>query len=803
MSQLKVIAVLLAAIFLSGTVCAKQSSSASSKSKKTTSEHKKTTSASNKAAQKKASAKTPQSTATKKTTKKTVSKSHARKSVKSRRRFHHVRVSPAKLRRMKRAFVKSEDLKPMALQLIDLRSKPAYAGVEAYARKHPGTDEAAMAWLAVGYAHLLDKEYPQAQDALKKAQRHAGELADYVRFMLAQSYAGQNDWPQVVATLRNFQKDSPESIFRHDVVDIYGNALVATGHADEAVPYLEANRQPTRADVELALGRAYVKAGQAARGGEILRHLYITMPASPEADAAATDLQTLQASGALPPPAFNERKQRATLLMQANRFSDAVNEYRALLNDAPPDEKPALQVALGVALRRAGKDSEAAGLLQNTQVTGEANAIRLYNLGELARDKGDDAAFLDNLNRMRQEVPTSAWFATALLSAGNKYLLAKDYDHAIDAYRELYTRFPKDPRASYTHWKAAWLDYRQGRLDQAKEEFQEQIARWPNDDQVAAALYWRGRVAEAENDRSTAIAFYAKVSDRFRNYYYGFLGRERLKQLGPLQTVSTNTLLNAIPRPKPLPEEAQETDPPPGDLHVEKSKLLENAGLTDYAVKELQEADGGQGANWATLQIGRIYRDAGKYYRSLQVLKRAVPAYYSLDFGALPREYWKHLFPRPYWSDLQNYAGQNDLNPDLVASLIRQESEFNPNAISYANAWGLMQLLPKVGRGEAKELKMRFSQELLLSPTVNLRLGTRYLKEMIDHYNGQVEYALAAYNAGTNRVDDWLASGNFKDVPEFVESIPFTQTREYVQAIMRNAQVYRQLYAGQKAERGE
>ncbi|HEU5403896.1 MAG TPA: transglycosylase SLT domain-containing protein [Terriglobales bacterium] len=786
MSRLKVIAVLAAAIILSGILTATQSSTPTTKSRKPSS-----TSASKKSA------------ATKKTATRAGAKSRSKTTAKSRRKVKRVRVSPAKLRRMKKAFVASAELKPMALQLLDTRSKPAYAGVEAYARKHPGTDEAAMAWLAVGYAHLLDKEYPQAQDALKKAQPHAGELDDYVLFMLAQSYAGQGNWALVATALHNFRKDSPESIFNHDVVDIYGNALVATNRAEEAIRYLEENREPTRADVELALGRAYVKAGQAAKGGEILRHLYITMPSSPEADAAANDLQTLQASGVLPPAVYGERKQRAALLVQANRFSDAANEYRALLNDAPQDEKPAIQVALGAALRRSGNNRDAADLLQSVQVTGEANAIRLYNLGEIARDKNDDAAFIDNLNRMRQEVPTSGWFATALLSAGNMYLLEKDYDKAIDSYRELCTRFPNDPRASYTHWKAAWLDYRQGRLDQAKQEFTDQIRQWPKDDQVAAALYWRGRIAEAENDRTTAVAFYAKVSDRFRNYYYGYLGRDRLKQLGPLETVSTSTLLEAIPRPKPLPEEAQETEVPAGDLHVEKSKLLENAGLTDYAVKELQEADGGKSANWATLQIGRIYRDAGKYYRSLQILKRAVPSYYSLDLSALPREYWLHLFPRPFWSDLQNYSGQNGLNPDLVASLIRQESEFNPSAISYANAWGLMQLLPKVGKGEAHELKMRFSQDQLLSPTVNLRLGTRYLKEMIDHYNGQVEYALAAYNAGTNRVDDWLASGKFQDVPEFVESIPFTQTREYVQAIMRNAQVYRQLYAGQKPERGE
>jgi soluble lytic murein transglycosylase len=225
-----------------------------------------------------------------------------------------------------------------------------------------------------------------------------------------------------------------------------------------------------------------------------------------------------------------------------------------------------------------------------------------------------------------------------------------------------------------------------------------------------------------------------------------------------------------------------------------------NAGLTDFAVRELQAAGGGSGANWATLQISRIYQDAGLHHRALQFLKRSVNNYYSLDITALPRPYWEALFPKPYWADLRRSAADNGLDPYMVASLIRQESEFNPGAVSHANAWGLMQLLPATGKTEAKQVGIRhFSTGLLLEPTTNIRLGTRFLRKMVDEYNGQVEYALAAYNAGTNRVDDWRAVGRYNDITEFVESIPFTETREYVQAIVRNAQVYKRLYPTETA----
>jgi soluble lytic murein transglycosylase len=141
----------------------------------------------------------------------------------------------------------------------------------------------------------------------------------------------------------------------------------------------------------------------------------------------------------------------------------------------------------------------------------------------------------------------------------------------------------------------------------------------------------------------------------------------------------------------------------------------------------------------------------------------------------------------------------------MVASLIRQESEFNPSVISYANAYGLMQLLPSVGKSMAREEGMsHFETFQLLDPATNIRLGTRYLRKMLDRFGGVQEYALAAYNAGDERVADWQAAGPYHGIDEFVESIPFTQTRDYVQGILRNEDIYRSIdvVAGTQSKTG-
>ena len=695
---------------------------------------------------------------------------------------------------MTRAFVASADLKVMARQLLENRTPAAYNGVESYARRHAGTDAGALAWLAMGDAHVLDQQYPQAILALEKAKPHAGELFDYVRYLEAISYGAEGNSARVIELLRTFDKDAPESIFLNDVVDVYGNALAAQGKSQEAIAYLEAHRVPVRASVELALGKSYLHSEHPEKGMEILKHLYFTMPSSAEAADAAT---TLTANGSALEGSYSDEMTRADLLAKAGRWTDAARAYRLLLDKAPITQLGAVQVALASVLRHTDA-KEGRKLLEQVEPIGEANAQRLYLLGEIARNDNNESAVVQNLEHMRQAVPASTWFEQALLSAANMYLLEKNYDRAIDMFREMQQRFQSSPRASYSHWKAAWLTYRQGRREDAKRDFENQVAWYPDHPEVPAALYWRARIAEDEQDYGLARAWYTKLGNRFHNYYYGYLGRERLAALPAAASnvsLRQDPTLVLIPELKAAGPEALELEPPLNQLRAEKSRLLMNAGLNEYAIRELKAEQGGQGARWSTLQIARIYEDSGQSHRAIQFLKKALPGYYSVDLDGLPRVYWEILFPRIYWADVQRQAQANALDPYLVASLIRQESEFNPGALSHANAYGLMQLLPQVGKSEARVAHIKgFSTASLLTPSVNIQLGTHYFKEMVTQFNGQVEYALAAYNAGGNRVDDWLQNGHYRDVPEFVESIPFTETREYVQAIMRNAKMYQRLY---------
>jgi soluble lytic murein transglycosylase len=160
-----------------------------------------------------------------------------------------------------------------------------------------------------------------------------------------------------------------------------------------------------------------------------------------------------------------------------------------------------------------------------------------------------------------------------------------------------------------------------------------------------------------------------------------------------------------------------------------------------------------------------------------------------------PREFWQYFFPMPYRPELVADAQAHYLDPYLVAGLIRQESEFNPDAVSPANADGLMQVRPGTGAEFARAAGIRsFTARMLFQPEVNLKIGTAIFRSMLDKNGGSMEQTLAAYNAGPNRLAEWLTWSTYREPAEFIESIPFTETRDYVQAVIRNAEMYRRLY---------
>ena len=705
----------------------------------------------------------------------------------------------AKSQKLRQAFVASSQLRPMAQQLATMRSPAAYAGVSAYAHAHTG-EAAAAAYLAIGHAYLLDRKYPEAVSALHSANLAGQSLDDYADYLTAQVYLQNNKLPDAESVLNSFIQKHPDSIFVHSVPILEANLFLQEEDPQAALRILDAHRVETiagKADFQLALAKANLMAGHTSEALQQFRRLYLNFPLSQEAAQARAQLVSSGELASLPP---EERRHHADALYAATRYSEAEEEYRSLAGDSALDAstRNGLLVAAAASdwkLKRLNKQE----LDRLPDSDDEAGARRLYLLMELARNKDDGETQRTIVEQMKTRFPESPWLAEALYSSGNMYLLRKDFPHAIEYYTELARRFPKSCESPHTgacsnyspssHWRAAWLNYRLGQYAEAARLFDEQIANFPGGKEIPSALYWRGRLYEQENHKpEMAAGYYRTVARVYRHYYYAALAQERLAQLGQVTPVSFS-VLEAM-QPESIPELSD--DVPEDDPHVVKAKLLANAGLNEYIAPEIQAADGS--SEWGSFAEAEIFASYGETWHAMRLLKHAIPFYTSAPIESIPMAYWRILFPQPYWPDIKENSANNGLDPYMVAALIRQESEFNPGAVSNKSAYGLMQLLPSVGKSMAKQEGIHsFETSQLLNPSTNIRLGTLYLKRTMDRFGGRPEYAFAAYNAGDERVLDWQSIGHYRDMDEFVESIPFTETRDYVQAIVRNQEIYREL----------
>jgi soluble lytic murein transglycosylase len=700
----------------------------------------------------------------------------------------------ARTARIKQAFVASSELRPMAQQLALLRTPAAYGGVTGYAHSHSG-EAASAAYLALGHAYLADRRYQDAAEDFRQSKQAGQELADYADFLGAQADHEAGNETAAEALLHGYAARYPDSIFIVQVPELEANVLLTLNNPAEAQRVLaEAPEDAGRAGYQLAQGLVAAALGQPEQAVQFYRKLLLSHPLTQDASTARAKLAAMGAETAL---TVSELHSLGDAYYNAGRYGEALEQFEALkrregLDAATRNDFAIDAAACELKLKRL-TPAEVQGLADTPD---EHGARRLYLLMELARNRDDGEDQQRIVALMEADFPKSQWLAEALLSSGNMYMLRRDYPMAVKYFSSLAAHFPDNSNAAYAHWRAGWLSYRQGLKADAERMFDEQIKLYPAAKETVSALYWRARLYETEDHKpADAASNYRALVRAYQHYYYAQLARQRLTSLGQSVPVDEPQLDRLQAPVVPVLVDTFPEDSP----HLAKARLLANAGLNDYIAAEI--AADPDSSSWSALAEAQIYASYGETYRAMRALKKALPYAASAPIKSIPLAYWRILFPKAWWETIKTESEKNNLDPYFVASLIRQESEFNPSVVSYANAWGLMQLLPSTGKQMAREEGMTHFQTFqLLDPETNIRLGTRYLRQMLDKVGGVPEYAMAAYNAGDSRVTDWQSAGPYSGMDEFIESIPFTQTREYVEAILRNEETYRAIDAAAAAQ---
>jgi soluble lytic murein transglycosylase len=666
-----------------------------------------------------------------------------------------------------------------------------------YANAHPNDKNGALALLALGATEIDERQFGDALLHLTAAAKRLPTLADYTAYLSAVSQAELRQFSDTEKTLAPVWQATPASPYVPRSVTLQVNSFLQDSKPARALELVQRHLTDfTFPQAELLLARSYEADGNHDAAAAHYQKIYIEYPLSNEASDAQAALTHY------PAPDTQALLGRGLKLVDGADYDRARKELTALLPVLSGANLELARVRIGAARHLAREDKQAYEYLSSFQASApEVEAERLYNLMECARRLDHIDEMRSILDKISASYPQSIWRFNALLSAANYYTAHSQSDVAEPLYRTCSESFPNEPRSAQCQWRIAWTQYLRDAPSAAK-LLQEHLTRYPDSDRVSTALYFLGRIAESKSDLGTARVYYEKIDKAFPNYYYAMLARDRLS----LQTIS-----GATPAPDALqflsglqltPRHPSETFVATATTtqRIERSHLLASAGLDDLAENELRfgaKTDGQPQILAVELAELANRRDAPD--QAIRYIKHYASGYLSLSIDNAPDKFWRLAFPMPYRHSLEEYSRQQSLDPFLVAALIRQESEFNTKAVSPSNARGLTQVLPSTARQLSRQLKIpRYSTRMLFTPDMNLKIGTYYLKALSDQLQGKWEETLASYNAGKSRVNSWTSSANYHEPAEFVESIPFSETRVYVQSVLRNAEVYRRLY-GSKA----
>ena len=337
-----------------------------------------------------------------------------------------------------------------------------------------------------------------------------------------------------------------------------------------------------------------------------------------------------------------------------------------------------------------------------------------------------------------------------------------------------------DPALQYI-WDRAWGAYARDDLNGAKPLFRFIADTYKNVNVRRQSEYWYARTIERLGDREGSAAIYKKLAASPYVDVYAQHSLKRGAARPPNQQPDTNR--------EDWPQIAEREMPRELRLGYELTALSQTRDARVEIERNMSHAN----TRYAHALLVDLYAATGEPLQMYKIFRQAWPQIATVEQDQVPPYFMKLYYPMRYHDSIRKYAKENGLDPYLVMALILQESYYNPKAKSRVGATGLMQLMPPTAKELAHQLRVPFAVTRLENPEVNVRLGTRHLKMLVNMFGGETKLAVASYNAGQGNVMKWRRAAPRKPLDEFLESIPFPETRNYVKRVTLLTSSYERL----------
>ena len=399
------------------------------------------------------------------------------------------------------------------------------------------------------------------------------------------------------------------------------------------------------------------------------------------------------------------------------------------------------------------------------------------------------------VTQLEEVNPASTWLPEAYQKMAETHEVLDDEKSADFWWQKLAGKFPRSKEAEIAFWKLAWYRYRnqhyRDALHYIHQEFEYQN---PSPEVSAKFLYWQGKLQYFAGQSDQADQTFKKLRQEWPNTYYNL---RFLNQPGEWSSQIRSLGISA-PQRKFW---HQTPVPPTGKIKklVKWYEFLFAVGQNEQAVFEILHdvpRYNKRSIIWKGSEL--LYR-----HEEFYPLQNFVSNYFLYDLKKLSlrepssedQTLWQFAYPRPYWSFIEERSRKAGIDPYWVLATIREESLYDPHALSIADAHGLMQLIHRTAYKMARQQKVNLTNiNNLYDPYINIRLGTHYLGNLAREFHDRLVYVSGGYNAGEHRVREWLKKYGELPMDEYVESIPFRETRNYVKRVFRSYHLYKKIY---------
>ena len=686
-------------------------------------------------------------------------------------------------------------------------------------------------------AALQVNEAPSALAHMKAIERAMPEVGDFILAQTAHAQRASGQWKQALATWQRLIEKWPDTA----LAKAAKYAIADAHYATQQLPQAQAAYESALADLPDAeqaegarfnLARIAELQGRFADASAAYATLAYTEAGSAFSDPAMERLNAMIAKRRAPQPTFAHQLSRFDRTLSRHSAEENKAELARLASIAPTG---AADLITFRAARLAMRERDYKTAIANFKTLADkANGwSQLEYKGWIAKcymAADDTDAAVRAYKELAEAYANKAEGRDALYKAGWLAFNAGEYATAVKVFGDFLTRYGRDRQADEAAWYVAWSLYRAGDLPKAMDQLAALRTRYSSSSLVPRTYYWQGRMLVALGRADEAREAYRQTIALAPLDYYGVLAQQRLAELArdtrPVATADEKPVMIASIDNRTLPT----TETPEVAAEVE-GVILPHAGvLTAHADDGLPWGsaafawDTPAGKRMLRLVALHAYSAAADVVPSLPAkpgqektdvaYARARMMYALGDYNAAyriaaivfrneiddsptaaNRAYMRLAYPDAHSTLVEDAAREFTVSPLLVLSIMRQESAFDDRARSSASANGLMQIIPVTATKIAKALDASdYEDARVTEKPINVRFGTWYLGQLMHKFHGNPVLAIASYNAGPGAVTKWVDTKHKLTSDEFVEEIPFRETRGYVRRVLGNLAVYTALY---------